>query len=312
MKYAVTVFKNRFDNKTEKRLDINNWEQFTSFLFELSKVEKKSKTDAELICPAVFEKNTTRANKNVLGWAGWCAIDVDDWQPTGDFKSEIISRFGDYDFICYSTASSTESIPKFRLVFRLKRYVTNAEIKHFWWALNSYADGLGDKQTKDLARMYYIPAKYDNAFNFIFANNGVSIDPDALMNQYPYDRKRDSKSFLDRLPDGFKEKVINYRKNSLNNVDYTWTSYRDCPFWPKKLASEYTMISGEGWYRQMFKIMVSIASRAAEKGYPMTALEITNLCREFDIDNGNWYENRPMDVEANNALEFAYKHTLIG
>jgi hypothetical protein len=311
MKYSLTLFKSIFDNKTKKRLDINNWEQFTSFLFDLSEIRRSGKNDAQLFTPAIFKVNTTRSNKNVLGWAGWCAVDVDNWKVTNDFKSELISRFGDYEFICYSTASSTKEHPKFRLVFRLERYITNDEIKHFWWALNSYLGGLGDKQTKDLARMYYIPAKYDNAFNFIFINHGDSINPDSLMEQYPYDRTRDSKSFLDRLPEEFKSKVLEYRKSSLENTNYSWTSYKDCPFWPKKLGREYIMITGEGWYRQMFKIMVSIAIKAADKGYPITSNEIVDLCREFDMETGNWYENRPMDVEANNALEYAYKNVMV-
>ena len=30
------------------------------------------------------------------------------------------------------------------------------------------------------------------------------------------------------------------------------------------------------------------------------------MCRQFDMDTGKWYENRPMEVEANNALEYVY------
>ena len=39
---------------------------------------------------------------------------------------------------------------------------------------------------------------------------------------------------------------------------------------------------------------------------------IVDLCMEFDRSTGNWYENRPMEVEANNALEYVYANNVIG
>ena len=58
----------------------------------------------------------------------------------------------------------------------------------------------------------------------------------------------------------------------------------------------------------MYRIMIAVAGKAVEKGYPISATEIVTLCRQFDAESGNWYENRPMEVEANNALEYAYKN----
>jgi hypothetical protein len=57
--------------------------------------------------------------------------------------------------------------------------------------------------------------------------------------------------------------------------------------------------------------MIATAGKAVEKGYPITASQIVELCMQFDRETGNWYENRPMEVEANNALEYAYKHGVI-
>ena len=53
--------------------------------------------------------------------------------------------------------------------------------KPWEFALNKEIGDIADAQTKDLSRMYYIPAKYKKAFNFIFSHNGAIIDPDALM-----------------------------------------------------------------------------------------------------------------------------------
>ena len=102
--------------------------------------------------------------------------------------------------------------------------------------------------------------------------------------------------------------VIQHRKDGLNNTDYRWSSYHDCPFWPRKLGAQYMQITGSGWYLKMYKIMIAIAGNAYSKGYPITANQIADLCREFDRDTGNWYENRPLTAEADRALEFIYRN----
>ena len=113
-------------------MSFHSWDDFKRLLFDLSKQERKGKKDAELISPATYVDGTTRANRNVLAWAGWAAVDVDDYECEGDLKDDLVKRFGTYNFICYSTASSTLDQPKFRLVFELERQVEQSEIKHFW------------------------------------------------------------------------------------------------------------------------------------------------------------------------------------
>ena len=316
--YSLTVFSSPrwweaqqryvYDNKTHRRIDFDTWEKFEKFLYKLSKRELNGKQDAELITPAVFVPGTNRSNKTVTAWAGWAAVDVDDHTFEGNLEDELRSRYGDWSFICYSTASSTESRPKFRLVFPLTRSVQQEQIKHFWFALNSELDAIGDRQTKDLSRMYYIPANYAGAYNFIFSNSGVPLDPDYLCAKWRYDEKNDAASFIDRLPDAWREQIVEYRKSQLNNTNVVWSGYHDCPFWPKKLAAEYQTIQGSGWYRKMYQIMIATAGGAIKLGYPITAKQIEDLCRQFDNDTGKWYENRPLYREADNALEYVYKN----
>ncbi len=320
--YSLTVFKsprwwdkeNRFvyDNKTHRRMDFDSWDRFTTFLTKLSERPLDGKQDAELISPAIFKPDTTRKNDNVIAWAGWAAVDVDDVQIDRNIlENELRNRFGHWTYICYSTASSTTAVPKFRLVFQLSGEVPQDRIRHFWYALNKELGDIGDEQTKDFARMYYIPARYANADNFLFNNNADPIDVDYVLARWPYDHKRNAKDFMDRLPPAWREQLVEYRKGKLDNTSYVWSGYQDCPFWPKSLAIEYITISSTGWYRQMYRIMIAVAGKSVEKGYPITATQIVELCRQFDSETGNWYENRPMEVEANNALEYAYKHGVI-
>jgi len=178
--YQLTIFKSQYDNKTHRKLKLDTWSEFTALLYNLSKQPKKGKKDAELISPAVYKTGTTRANKNVLSWASWAAIDVDDHVFEGNLENALAETFGSYDYVVYSTASSTDLHPKFRIVFNLETEVEEPRIRHFWHALNSELNSIGDAQTKDVSRMYYIPADYTDANNFFFINNGNPIDVDAL------------------------------------------------------------------------------------------------------------------------------------
>ena len=305
---SLTVFKNIYDNKTNKRIDLKDFDAFEDALYGLSEIERKSKNDADLISPATYKPDTTRKNDNVLEWSGWCAVDVDDFVYEGDLHEHLVRVFNNYRFVCYSTASSTVDLPKFRLVFPLTTAVRNGKIKAFWYALQTELGDLGDKQTKDLSRMYYIPGKYTDAHNFIFSHHGGEfIDPQVLINKHPMAQKTGT-SFIDRLPEAMQKQIIEHRKSKLENTDVHWSSYRDCPFFPKKLENEYRLINNTGWYHKMFQIMVALAGNAIKKEYPISAHEISKLCRELDMDTGNWYENRPLDKEADRALEYVYKN----
>ena len=182
MDYSLTLFKSIFDNKTQKRMDFTSYTQFERLLFDLAQQKREDKKSAPLISPATYVEDTTRANDNVLGWAGWCAVDVDEHVFDGDLEKELIDRYGKWNHIVYSTASSTQEHPKFRIVFPLTVNVPKDKIKHFWFALNKELGDIGDPQTKDLSRMYYVPGKYKGAYNFIFNNfSGEDMNPYEIM-----------------------------------------------------------------------------------------------------------------------------------
>jgi hypothetical protein len=210
--------------------------------------------------------------------------------------------------VCYSTASSTKEHPKFRLVFPLTEQVSADKIKHFWHALNKEIGDIADAQTKDLSRMYYVPSKYKDAYNFIFTHDGELMDPKVLMEKHRYVVKSDS--FFDRLPEAIKKGLLEHKKNQLNNTNYSWTGFADCPFVNKKQVEDYKAITGGGWYLQMYKIMVSTAGNAMQRGYPITAREIAWICQDLDNQTGSWYGKRDMVKEAERAIEFCFRNTL--
>ena len=302
MTYSLTIFLNAFDNKTHRRMDFQSWEDFVGLLRSLSEQPLKDKKSAQLISPAIYEVGTTRSNRNVIEWGHWACVDVDDY--TGDLN-DILDRFSTTNTCVYSTASSTTTQPKFRIVFDLDRRVDVEEVRHFWYALNKHIGELGDAQTKDSSRMYYIPGSYDGSNTFFYTTVGDPLGVDELLRLYPYSVPTGN-NFLDKLPEEMKEKVIEHRKSSMDQSDITWTGPYDCPFLPNKMINEYKSIAGEGWYRYLFKIMTATACNAIKNKYPITGKEIALLCKQLDAETGGWYDNRPLEREANSAIQFAY------
>ena len=311
MEVSATFFKSIYDNKTHKNMSFSGFPQFEEFLYKLSERKLEDKKAAQLISPATYIEDTTRANKNVVDWAGWAAMDVDDHEFKGDLKDDLIRIYGKYYFVFYSTASSRESLPKFRLVFPLTERVRGDNIRHFWYALNTELQAIGDAQTKDLSRMYYIPGSYSGAFNFIFTNtSGSYINPQELMASHSYQEKKTG-TFLDRLPTEMQKSIIEYRKNKMENTGVSWSNYEDCPFVNKNLIRDFKNIAyvdNTGRYAMVYKIMVSIASSAIKRQYPINTFEIVELIKQLDADTANRYENRPLNVEADRAIEFAYRN----
>ena len=320
--YSLTVFKSIFDNKTDTRVDFDSFEKFEKSLYHLStlkgyKAKRGERTNkaSPLISPAIYKEGTTRANANVIEWASWAALDVDNHTFDGDLESELARLYPDTYYICYSTASSTSDSPKFRLVFPLTRAVRSEEIRHFWFALNTEFGMVGDTQTKDLSRMYYVPAKYPNANNFIFTHRADRyLDVDDLLRKHEYNANVTSTNFIDRLPPEIQKAVVKHRQEELERgkKDITWNSYKDCPFVNKRLVDEYKQIAwsdGSGRYSLIYKLMTSIACNAVKRKYPITEYEIVDLVRALDRETSNIYAKRPLNVEASRAIEFAYRNT---
>lgn len=312
---SITYFDSIKDNTTNKRQDFDSFDEYEAFLYSLSKrpAYKPSKDEAitpkcsPLITPAVYPKNAKRRNVNVEKWAGWAALDVDTYEggPETALKS-----FESYRFVCYSTASSTKEHPKFRVVFPLAADVQAEKIKHFWYALNVEMKSLGDPQTKDLSRMYYIPGQYPGAYNFIFSNaSGEVMKPAELMQKHAYITPE--KDPLADLPEALQKTILEYRQNMLTNTSKSWTSYRDCPYMPQKQVAEYRSLMGAGWYTKLYAIMCGIASLAIKDKYPITATEIESLIRELDAETGGWYRKRPINTEAQRAINFVMRNTAL-
>ena len=180
MGYILKIFKSIFENKTHRRMDFESFDVFETVMRGLQKKvkrkpqkgERPNEETAELISPAIYSTNNTRANANVLGWAKWVALDIDDYEGSIE---DVFKRFKAFRYFSYTSASSTKEKPKCRIVLPLENFVEAKNIKHLWFAINKEFGEINDPQTKDLSRMYYVPASYPNSYTFFRSNQGMQM-----------------------------------------------------------------------------------------------------------------------------------------
>ena len=303
----LTYFKSAYDNVTNDQKSFNDYDSFLTYLKDLYsrralKPRKGEITQvdvhAPLISPAIYKSGTTRSKDNVEYWGAWASLDIDDGS---DFKKLLTSSR--FRLTIYNTASSREDFPKFRIITPLKRRIEASEFKKFWYAYHKLFGEHGDPQTKDISRMFYVPGQYPDAYSF-FHDNKLNdfICPSELMTKYPRPPSLDK---LD-IPESMEREIQALKRKRLTKV-YKWTSYKDCPFVNSSLVMDY-FTSTSGWYGKLYSLMLSIASNAIRMGYPISVDEIVQLIREIDIDDGNWYSDRPLDIEAQRALQYAMEN----
>jgi hypothetical protein len=61
----------------------------------------------------------------------------------------------------------------------------------------------------------------------------------------------------------------------------------------------------------IYKIMTSIACNAIKKRYPISGPQIAEMIRDLDMDTSRLYQKRPLNTEADRAIEFAYKSVML-
>lgn len=334
--FELTVFRNIYDNKTNKTLA---FESLTSFeLFFVNCFKKQSferKEDAKLFSPAMYQKNDTRKNDAVQYYGRWFAMDIDSFTTSSTIENEcdverVIrselfpknSELLSHRFFCYSTASARKEKIKFRLVFPLSNVVRKVNLRPFWFAMNIEMNKMIDRQTKDISRMFYSPGYYEDAFNFFWINDKeslmnpekiidkhTSIDENFLLNC----QSKEGSTYIDRLPDAIANEVKKFRRNKLENnkIEYSWSGFENCPFVHRDALDEYRAIvynRATGRYHGLYRLMVSIASIAVKKGYPISSFELESLVREIDNSIDGHYKKRKISIEVDRALEFVYSN----
>lgn len=297
-----SYFDHFYDNVVQK-CATKNWDEFVSIMGAMSKVDGYKPVVGEfdkkqpLISSAVYGDECKRANKNVIGWES-LILDIDDGL---DVLERIQNHFKLFNYIIYSTANCTKEHLKIRVVIPLDKFAPVDKVHSIWYAANKWCSGIIDEQTKDKARLHYVPARYTNkgeSYNHIFiTNKGLNLNWEGLCAKWP--APPESEKFKIENPNRDLKRKL-YLDNKASPIfDIT---HGDCPFVYPKMIDDYRMTPAGGHHTAIYRFMVLCCYQAAKFDYPLSVEELADMGKQLDDLDGGYYPESKMYNNARDAL----------
>lgn len=140
--------------------------------------------------PAFWKPGATRGNANIEGVSA-LSVDIDD--VSWDDLLAILGRLSPYRHIVHGSHSDRPDARRLRAIIALTRPILGSEFKRFWKGAITGLGLPGDRQTKDPARLFFLPSRaYDgchSAFDGIgylfYHQDGALLDVDAVLATVP-------------------------------------------------------------------------------------------------------------------------------
>ena len=183
MEITVSVGSSVKDNKPD--IFCGSWIDFMDLLeeyFNEVRAPENKLINTPYIMPAIFDDNNGFRNAcNATGISSWFAVDIDENIEIVILRN--IFKGNRLDGCIYSTTSHTKNNHKLRGIFKLDRPVHKDDYAEFWNATNEMFGGKLDPVTKDISRIYFVPAKWsqDAYYERII---GKAHDVDSMIYEY--------------------------------------------------------------------------------------------------------------------------------
>jgi hypothetical protein len=146
----------------------SSWDQLRELL--TFHEENTEKTDGALWSPVEYYPSTTRGNRNVR-FIEALVVDMD-----GESFRE--ARLDGLEWFAYSTYSHSDSDPHYHLVLPLAERVPAGLWRAVWEGLHQRLNLIGDPQTKDPARLFYLPQHAPGQTFEFHEGHGALLDTD--------------------------------------------------------------------------------------------------------------------------------------
>lgn len=144
----------------------SSWSQLKELL--MFHEENEVKSSGALWSPVIYYENTTRGNKNVR-FVESLVVDLDG----SSFES---ARLDGLEWLAYSTYSHRLDDPHYHLVLPLAEHVPAGLWRAVWLEMVERLNLPADPQTKDPARLFYLPQHAPNAPFEFHEGSGVLLD----------------------------------------------------------------------------------------------------------------------------------------
>lgn len=119
-----------------------------------------------------LKPGATRSNVGVETFYG-LTLDLDEGSP--EQVEGVFAALSDFAFLAYTTYSSSADQEKWRIDIPLAEPVSASAWPVLWRALTRKFAPFADKQTKDIARQYYVPSTHFVATPVMLSNEGRAL-----------------------------------------------------------------------------------------------------------------------------------------
>lgn len=158
-----------------------SWSDFRDLLADAATIpraasEKESWWWVSPMLP--HEGATQRRNDDVEQMANWFGMDLDD----GNFDIDRLTyRMIGATWLCYSTASSTPDAQRWRIMLLLDRPYDPVDHERLFRWFNHRFSGMLCASTKNVSRLFYLPAAWNSEPSIFHSSYGRAIQVDSIL-----------------------------------------------------------------------------------------------------------------------------------
>lgn len=259
-----------------------DWPSFIAFMAEYADQPRPATADEKkyhcpLVSPAVYAEGATRLNANVEGFGGWYALDVDDGRVSVDQAVQIMEAIPS-DFMIWTTTKSTSAAERYRIAFPLDRFVTSEEMRTFWHGAHAFFGGISDTQTKDPARIFNVPAKWEGSdARFHSRATGDVCSVDELLSCAPV--------VAPPAPVSISTSDLARMRRSLAGAGKTIAfddTIGSSKIVSSRLVDEYLNLPKGAHHTGLYRFMAKVASRALFLGFNIEPEQLVQYARQVD------------------------------
>lgn len=143
-----------FQNKTARR-GVQVDQSWAKWVEDLVDYDRRGQKDGPAAVLGSIPNDKNRAKKNV-DFADAIGIDIE--HKTEEQISTALSALEPYEFVCYTTYSSTPDDPRYRVVVPFSERVPASKWPEVWASVNRLIGYINDPSTKDVSRLHFLPS----------------------------------------------------------------------------------------------------------------------------------------------------------
>jgi AAA domain len=305
LKIPISFFESVKDNGSKGfYADINHtvtWRELRDVLVHLAVTPYKSKADAPLFSPTVFEGTRCVENATVSA-----AVVIDADKGFDIHSAERFLTEKEIEAILYTTASNTDGT-RFRIVVPLLSAVDPETHKEVVKAVCAFIKPgwKPDTSKSNCYSLFYVPGRYAGAKNEFIHIEGTIFPAEAWLQLGGQALAEDGKTAV-ALSNGH-DAVLSEMKT--RSTPTTWNSSIDYPYVDQEWVRDYLGLTDD-FYNELFGFMCRVALSALRQGIELAPAQLAELARDVEGLSGrshkSWdVQTRDLEGEADNALDFA-------